>query len=140
MGLATILGNLAALTVSGVTVYTLANTPVAPPPDKLPCLLFDMEGERTTAVAYDVGGSEQVITVEVQWLLVIAPIGYPLADSYVTAVAKLELVFAALVVDAYLSDSLVEPLVLPRIRFGLIERAGRMFYGVRLYLQLRYVP
>lgn len=140
MGLTTILANLAGLTVTGVTVYALGGTPERIAYENMPCLIFSLEGERTLALPFDVGGSAAAVSVEVEWLLLVGGIGFPKTDLYTGAVTALENVIAALSADLHLSGSLVEPLALPRIRFGVIERAGMMYYGVRLSLQVRYLP
>lgn len=140
MGLATIFANLAALTPSGVTNYTLANTPRVPPPGALPCLLFELLGDRTLAIAYDVGGSAQAVEVEIQWLLLATRIGEAVGSSYVDTVAVLELVLASLAADLFLTSALIEPLVVGRIQFGEISRAGVGFFGARLFLRVRYLP
>lgn len=140
MGLATIFANLAALAPAGVTNYALANTPRVPPPGALPCLLFELLGDRTLAIAYDVGGSSQAVEVEIQWLLLATRIGDAIGSSYVDTVAVLELVLAALAADLFLSAALIEPLAVVRVQFGEINRAGMGFFGVRLFLRVRYVP
>ena len=140
MGLASIFTALAALAPTSTTVYALASTPKQPPWDALPCLIFELQGERTIAVPFALGGATQAIGVEIQWLLITGIIGTPLGTLYSGAVTALENTLAALSADLFLGGAVIEPVSLPKIEFGHIERQGKVYYGVRLFLQVRYVP
>lgn len=134
MGLAIALTQLATWTVSGVTVFALGAAPAPLPGSSLPALVIELgQGEKGLR-PLDVGGAAGRVQVGIIHRLLVegAALGRP-QDNALAAVALVDTYLTAARADWDLNGSLLQPLEIQDIQFGLIPYGSATYYGVSFF-------
>lgn len=135
MGLATALTRLATWAPAGVTtVYALGAAPAPVMAAALPALLIELGQSDRGLRPLDVGGAAGRVSVGVIHRLLVdgVAVGRP-QDNPLAAVALVDAYLTAARADWDLNGSLLQPLEIQSVEFGLIVYGGAAYYGVSFF-------